>query len=316
MVELPGHTRGTIGLLVEEERLLIAGDAFNPDMWMFADNHDTLDTLEKTLTKALSLPFDTYLGGHTTQEVPREFLYEVRNNVRAKKVDWDSYKVILGKETYQISYSGEYGTSQIAIPIETALAIKADEERGFNTALLHGPGNRAITDVHGSMLPPIYQTSAYAHKSAESVAAVFAKKKNGFCYSRTGNPTIAAFEERVTELEQGIGTVACSSGMAAITYALLNILQAGDEFVSSAGLYGGTISLFNSFAQFGIKVRYVTPNNWEELEQAINERTKLIYAETVGNPGLMVTDIQQMAEIAHVHKLPLIVDNTMLSYGV
>ena len=141
MVELPGHTRGTIGLLVEEERLLIAGDAFNPDMWMFADNHDTLDTLEKTLTKALSLPFDTYLGGHTTQEVPREFLYEVRNNVRAKKVDWDSYKVILGKETYQISYSGEYGTSQIAIPIETALAIKADEERGFNTALLHGPGN-------------------------------------------------------------------------------------------------------------------------------------------------------------------------------
>ena len=113
---------------------------------------DTLDTLEKTLTKALSLPFDTYLGGHTTQEVPREFLYEVRNNVRAKKVDWDSYKVILGKETYQISYSGEYGTSQIAIPIETALAIKADEERGFNTALLHGPGNRAITDVHGSII--------------------------------------------------------------------------------------------------------------------------------------------------------------------
>ena len=311
VVELPGHTKGTIGLLVEEERLLISGDAFNPDMWMFADNHDTLETLEKTLTKALELPFDTYLGGHTTEEIPREFLYEVRNNVRTKQVDWDSYEVILGKETYQIRYSGTYGTSEIAIPLETALAIKEKEDRGFNTRLLHGATDRTITDVYGSMLPPIYQTSAYAHKSAESVADIFARKKMGFSYSRTGNPTIAAFEERVTDLERGIGTVACASGMAAITYALLNILKAGDEFVSSAGLYGGTISLFNGFAQFGIKVRYVAPNNWEELEQAINERTKLVYAETIGNPGLVVTDIEKMAEIAHAHNLPFILDNTM-----
>ncbi len=136
VVELPGHTKGTIGLLVEEERILIAGDAFNPDMWMFADNHDTLSTLEGTLTKALSLPFDTYLGGHTTKEIRREFLNEVRNNVRAKQVDWGSYEVILGKEIYKIKYSGEYGTSQIAIPIETALEIKEETARN-----LPRPGN-------------------------------------------------------------------------------------------------------------------------------------------------------------------------------
>ena len=313
VVELPGHTKGTVALLVEEERILIAGDAFNLDMWMFADNHDTLETLEKTLTKALSLPFDTYLGGHTIHELKREFLYEVRNNVRTKAVDWDSYEVILGKEIYQIRYSGEYGTSEIAIPIQEALAIKEKEERGFNTMLLHGAEDRQATDPYGSMIPPIYQTSAYAHESAESIADVFGKRKLGFNYTRISNPTIAAFEERMTELEHGIGSIACASGMAAITYALLNILKAGDEFVTSAGLYGGTINLFNGFSQFDIKVRYVEPNNWEQLENVINDKTKLVFAETVGNPGLVVTDIKKMAEIAHAHNLPLIVDNTMAS---
>ncbi len=97
VIELPGHTKGTIGLLVLEERLLVSGDAFNPDMWMFAENHDTLKTLEETLSRALSLPFDTYLGGHTIYEVPREFLNEVRSNVRKRDIDWGSYDVILGK---------------------------------------------------------------------------------------------------------------------------------------------------------------------------------------------------------------------------
>lgn len=313
VVELPGHTKGAIGLLVEEERLLLAGDAFSQDMWMFADNHDTLETLEKTLTKALSLPFDTYLCGHSIQEIKREFLYEVRNNVRTKAVDWDSYEVILGKEIYKIRYTGKYGTSLIAIPIQEALAIKEEGERGFNTMLLHGTAKRQITDSYGSVLPPIYQTSAYAHENAESIADVFGKRKTGFNYTRISNPTIAAFEERMTQLEHGIGSVACASGMAAITYALLNILKAGDEFVTSAGLYGGTINLFHGFAQFAIKVHYVEPNNWEQLENAINEHTKLIFAETVGNPGLIVTDIKKMAEIAHKHSLPLIIDNTMAS---
>ncbi|MBO5292863.1 MAG: PLP-dependent transferase [Lachnospiraceae bacterium] len=313
VTELPGHTKGTIGLLVEEERLLIAGDAFNPDMWMFVYNHDTLAILEKTLTRALGLPFDTYLGGHTIHEIRKEFLEEVRNNVRTGRVDWDSYEVILGQETYQIRYSGEHGTSQIAIPLETALELKEREESGFNTMLLHGVKERKVSDPHGSILPPIYQTSAYAHESAESIADVFAKKKTGFNYTRISNPTIAAFEERMTELERGIGSIACASGMAAITYALLNVLKAGDEFIASAGLYGGTINLFHGFAQFGIRVRYVEPNHWRELENAVNERTRLIFTETIGNPGLIVTDIRKTAEIAHAHRLPLVVDNTMAS---
>ena len=154
IVELPGHTRGTIAFLVEEERLLISGDAFNPDMWMFADNHDTLETLERTLTRALNLPFDTYLGSHTTKEVKREFLYEARNNVRTKKVDWDSYELILGQETYVIRYVGEYGTSNITIPIEMALEIKEAQNRGFNTQLLHGIRGKRKTDPQGPFCPP------------------------------------------------------------------------------------------------------------------------------------------------------------------
>lgn len=311
IVELPGHTRGTIAFLVEEERLLISGDAFNPDMWMFADNHDTLETLERTLTRALNLPFDTYLGSHTTKEVKREFLYEARNNVRTKKVDWDSYELILGQETYVIRYVGEYGTSNITIPIEMALEIKEAQNRGFNTQLLHGIRGKRKTDPQGSILPPIYQTGAYGHEDAQSIEAVFAKQKQGFIYSRVNNPTVAVFEDRMTQLEGGIGSVACASGMAAITYALLNILRSGDEFITTAGLFGGTINLFNGLAQFGIKVRYVAANDWKQLKAAINEKTRLVFTETVGNPGLVVTDIKRMAELVHAHQLPLIVDNTM-----
>ena len=308
VVELPGHTKGTIGLLVEEERLLLSGDAFNPDMWMFADNHDTLETLEATLTKALSLPFDTYLGGHTTAELPREFLQEVRANVQGRAIDWNSREIILGKETYAIRHTGSHGASSIRIMAEDALTIKRSRPRGFNTALLHGG---AGPDVNGSMLPPIYQTSAFAHESAEEIAAVFAKEIPGYNYSRISNPTIMAFEARMTELEQGAASVACASGMAAITYAVLELLKTGDEFLAGCGLYGGTIELFNSFENFGIKVRYVHLENLKEVEAAIGPKTKLIFGETISNPALEVLDIAAVAEIAHAHELAFVVDNTM-----
>ncbi len=311
VIELPGHTRGTVGLLVLEERLLVAGDAFNPDMWMFAENHDTLEALEKTLGRALALPFDTYLGGHTICEVPREFLNEVRNNVRKKDIDWSSYDVILGRKTYTMRYSGRYGVSTIAISAGMAMEIAKANGRGFNTVLLHGATTDRKVGTNGSVHPPIYQSSAFAQESAEDMADIFAKKKLGFCYSRINNPTIAAFEERMTELEGGVASVACASGMAAITYSILSILRSGDEFIASAGLYGGTINLFNGFEQFNIAVRYVKPNDWQGLESAINGKTKLLFAETLGNPSLDVTDIETLAGIAHAHNLPLIVDNTM-----
>lgn len=178
---------------------------------------------------------------------------------------------------------------------------------GFNTDLLHA-GNQQETK--GATLPPIYQSSAFYQESVEDLAGIFSNKKMGYCYTRVANPTINAFEEKITKLEGGIGSVACASGMAALSMALLNILQAGDEIISSASLYGGSIDLFRDIEAFGIKTRYVENNNWEEIEAAFNDRTKVVFAETIGNPCLDVTDIDRLAEIAHSHSVPLVMDNT------
>lgn len=178
---------------------------------------------------------------------------------------------------------------------------------GFNTNLLHA-GNQK--EIKGATLPPIYQSSAFFQESAEDLAGIFANKKMGYCYTRVANPTINAFEEKITKLEGGIGSVACASGMAALSMALLNILEAGDEIISSASLYGGSIDLFRDIEAFGIKTRYVENNNWEEIEAAFNDRTKVVFAETIGNPCLDVTDIDKLAEIAHSHSVPLVIDNT------
>lgn len=177
----------------------------------------------------------------------------------------------------------------------------------FNTRLLHDGVTR---ETNGATLPPIYQSSAFDQETAEDLAGIFGNKKMGYCYTRVANPTITAFENRITKLEGGIASVACSSGMAALSNALLNILQAGDEIISSASLYGGTIDLFRDIEAFGIKTNYVRNNHWEQIEAAFNERTKVVFAETIGNPCLDVTDIKKLAEIAHEHGVPLIVDNT------
>ncbi len=178
----------------------------------------------------------------------------------------------------------------------------------FQTAVLHA-GNKEL-EKYGATLPPVYQSGAFEQKSAEGLAKIFDNKALGYCYTRVANPTTAAFEMRITKLEGGMASVACASGMAAITNAFLNILQSGDEIVTSASLYGGTIDLFRDLEAFGIQTNFVENNNWGAFEQAINEHTKLIFAETIGNPGLDVTDIERLAELAHAHGIPLIVDNT------
>ena len=177
----------------------------------------------------------------------------------------------------------------------------------FNTSLLHAGVSK---ETNGSTLPPVYQTSAFEQDSASDLEKIFENKAPGFCYTRVANPTVTAFENRITKLEGGIASVACASGMAALTNAFMNILRSGDEIISSASLYGGTIDLFTDLEAFGIKTRYVENNNWEQIEQSINEHTRLIFAETIGNPCLDVTDIEKLAQIAHSHELPLIVDNT------
>lgn len=179
----------------------------------------------------------------------------------------------------------------------------------FNTSLLH-EGVRK-NEKHGATLTPIYQNSAFYHDSANELARIFDGKARGFTYTRLGNPTVEAFEERITKLEGGIASIACASGMAALTNAFLNILRAGDEIVSSASLYGGSIDLFRDFEAFGITTHYVPNNDWEAMEAAINEKTRVIFAETIGNPRLDVTDIERLAALVHSHGLPLIVDNTV-----
>ena len=177
----------------------------------------------------------------------------------------------------------------------------------FNTSLLHAGVQK---EANGSTLPLVYQTSAFEQTSATDLEKIFENKAPGFCYTRVGNPTVTAFENRITKLEGGIASIACASGMAALMNAFLNILRSGNEIVSSTSLYGGTIDLFTDLEAFGITTRYVENNNWEQIEGAINEHTRLVFAETIGNPCLDVTDIEKLAEIAHAHELPLIVDNT------
>ncbi len=179
----------------------------------------------------------------------------------------------------------------------------------FNTSLLHG--NFSGDNETGATLSPIYQSSAFEHKTAEKLEGVFNNHAPGFSYTRINNPTIESFEKRITLLEGGIGTIACASGMAAISNALLNILKSGDEIISSSGIFGGTISLFKDFESFGITTRYVNGGSPDSFKQLINEHTKVIFVETIGNPKLDVIDIRAIAHISHYNNIPLMVDNTI-----
>lgn len=178
----------------------------------------------------------------------------------------------------------------------------------FNTSILHEGIDRK--ERFGATLPPVYQSSAFEQESALGLEQIFENKAQGFCYTRVGNPTITSFENRINKMEGGIATIACASGMAALTNAFLNILRTGDEIISSASLYGGTIDLFRDIEAFGITTHYVESNNWTQIESCFNEHTRVVFAETIGNPGLDVTDVEHLAEIAHSHGVPLIIDNT------
>lgn len=178
----------------------------------------------------------------------------------------------------------------------------------FNTSLLHGAFRGDGTT--GATLTPIYQSSAFEQDSAEKLEKIFCNQAPGFSYTRINNPTIEAFERRMTALEGGVASVACASGMAALFNAFSNILRAGDEIVSSASLYGGSIDLFRDLEAFGIVTHYVENNCLEAFREATNEHTRLYFAETIGNPGLDVTDIGALAELAHQQGVPLIIDNT------
>ena len=165
-----------------------------------------------------------------------------------------------------------------------------------------------------AVVPPIYQTVAYSFDSAQHGADLFDLKVPGNIYTRIMNPTQAVLEERVAALEGGIAALAVASGQAAITYAIQTIAEAGDNIVSATALYGGTYNLFaHTLPQYGIETRFANSDDPSSFEALIDSRTKALYAESLGNPRGNVTDIAALAEIAHRHGVPLIVDNTVPS---
>ncbi len=182
------------------------------------------------------------------------------------------------------------------------------ENYKLETLALHAGQNLDETLSRGV---PVYRTSSYVFKNTEHAANLFALKELGNIYTRLGNPTQDILEQRVAALEGGAAGLALSSGTSAIFYSIINIAQAGDEIVSANNLYGGTYTMFNNILpQFNIKTRFVNPTDPGEIENTINEKTKALFAESIGNPVLDVTDLDELSKIAQKHHIPLIVDST------
>jgi O-acetylhomoserine (thiol)-lyase len=180
---------------------------------------------------------------------------------------------------------------------------------GFETRQVHA-GQRPDPNT-GARAVPIYQTTSYVFEDPESAAAYFNLQEFGNTYSRIMNPTVAAFEERMANLEGGCGAVAFASGIAAQAAALFTLLQPGDHVVSSSALYGGTVNQFKHLLRkMNIGLTWVDPDDAAAWRGAIRENTKVLYGETIGNPAGNVLDIEAVASIAHAHQIPLIVDNT------
>ncbi len=180
----------------------------------------------------------------------------------------------------------------------------------FETLQLH-VGQEQADPATDARAVPIYATTSYVFKDSAQAAGRFALTENGNIYTRLMNPTSDVFEKRIAALEGGAAALATASGSAAITYAIQNIAISGDHIVSSSNLYGGTYNLFaNTLADQGISTTFVNPHDLDAIEAAIQENTKLVYAETLGNPNSDVIDLEAIADIAHRHGIPLIVDNT------
>ena len=183
---------------------------------------------------------------------------------------------------------------------------------GFDTLALHG--GQEVDSATTARAVPIYQSTSYVFHDTEHAANLFSLAEMGNIYTRIMNPTTDVFEKRVTLLEGGVGALATASGQSAQTLAILNIAGAGDEIVSAAALYGGTYNLFHyTLPKIGINVKFVDTRNPESLREAITDKTKALYAETVGNPQLDTLDIEAAASVAHEAGIPLIVDNTLPS---
>ena len=180
----------------------------------------------------------------------------------------------------------------------------------FETLQLH-VGQEQADPTTDARAVPIYQTSSYVFRNCDHAVARFGLSDAGNIYGRLTNPTEDVFEKRIAALEGGVAALAVASGAAAVTYTILNLAQNGDNIVSAKNIYGGSFNLFeHTLPQYGIQTTFVDIFNEKEVENAINEKTKALYIETLGNPNSDVVDIESVARIAHRHKIPLVVDNT------
>src|SRR5213592_1566126 len=190
--------------------------------------------------------------------------------------------------------------------------MSTDRAFGFATRALHA-GHRPDAET-GARAVPIYQTTSYVFEDTSHAAALFNLQTFGNIYTRIMNPTTAVFEERMASLERGVGALAVASGQAAQFIALTSLVQPSDEIVAACTLYGGTYTQFDvSFRKIGINTTFVDPEDPENFRRAITPRTRLLYAETIGNPRINVLDIAAFAEIAHQAGIPLVIDNTFAS---
>jgi O-acetylhomoserine (thiol)-lyase len=187
--------------------------------------------------------------------------------------------------------------------------MPAPKPPGFETLSLHA--GQAPDKITGARATPIYQTTSYVFQDSDHAAALFNLERSGHIYTRISNPTTAVLEERLAALENGVGAVCTASGMAALHLAIATLLNAGDHIVASSSLYGGTINLLaHTLPRFGITTTFVKPRDLDAFRAAIEPNTRLVIAETIGNPGLEVLDIPKVAAIAHDAKIPLLIDNT------
>ncbi|HEV3152562.1 MAG TPA: O-acetylhomoserine aminocarboxypropyltransferase/cysteine synthase family protein [Candidatus Baltobacteraceae bacterium] len=187
-----------------------------------------------------------------------------------------------------------------------------DRQFGFATRAIHA--GTPPDPVTGSRVAPIYQTAAYVFGSTEQAAELFQLRSYGHIYSRISNPTVAAFEERMASLEGGLGAIAFSSGLAAQLAAVLTLAQSGDHIVSSQNVYGGTVTQFSiTLRRMGIETSFVPVDDYAAIRAAIRPETKMLFAETIGNPSGTIADIEMLAQVAHDAGIPLIVDNTFAS---
>ena len=187
--------------------------------------------------------------------------------------------------------------------------MPAPKPPAFETLSLHA--GQHPDPVTGSRAVPIYQTTSYVFQDAEHAAALFNLERAGHIYTRISNPTTGVLEERLAALEGGVGAICTASGMAAMHLAIATLLNAGDHIVASTSLYGGTVNLLtHTLPRFGITTSFVGPRDHSGFRQAIGPRTRLLIAETIGNPGLEVLDVPEVADIAHAAGIPLLIDNT------